>query len=1443
MDRALVIKETLSKIAYPIKDMTGKRLNPFQHALRRPDLYIGSIRTIDLETYLLDDGLVKIKTVKWNPGLFNIIREIGSNCIDNRWRSLETDNKMKTIKVEFDTRSQTISFWNDGQHIPVEKRVYEYEDLRKGKIISEKLYPAEVFFGEMLAGTNFEDDEVRKTSGRNGLGSKCLAPDTELLLSDGSIIVAASISIGTELLGDDGKSRTVVEIFKGVDKMYEIKQRYGRSYVVNDKHTLTLHFPSHKKILPMKKKNSWGEEVEGWIVRWWDKRYSSLCSKFKETNIFTIDGVYTKLERFCETIEGDGIIDIDLQDYLKLDPDIRALFEGIRLKGPRMTDTRQSIKRKVSRYASTGSLKVTSLGEGKYIGFRVDGPNGRFILADGTVTHNCTNVFSTFFEVQCADPITGKKLTQSYNNNARERSEPRITSYRNKTGFTKVTFRPDLERFDYKIETNGDFIGLLGLYVLEIAAMTALPVTFGVIYDQADEEIVTEDSSKHSGKIEQRFHLKSFEKYALFFYPKSKTALITVTSTGDECVIVESHITPQSEIPDGLEQPRHLSFVNGIKTKDGGVHVDAWSAVLFSAFVRAFNARKSKNGLVLKTTAKEVYPYLTLFIRTEVDKPSFDSQTKDRLNGPDYLFGNRGELKEQIDLIVKKMMKWDFVNLLEEKLTAKTDRGKTKKAKKRISMGDKAQDANRAGREPEKCTLYIAEGLSAKAMVVRGISTLPAGQDFNGVFAVQGKFISVVNASPSEISSNNEANALKEMINLRLGVDYSKDENFATLRYHKVRLTTDMDDDGIHIRGLLISFFYTLWPELFDRGFVDSLSTAVTKVSFADKKSTQLFYSNPEYRRWYDQSGAKLKIAESKYLKGLGSINPKDVPGYFSDPKIVSYFAEGDEKEYMELGFDDNKADERKDWLLRDMQPADEAVAENEADETEFVYDGELGLSTFVDQQLIIYHRMALRRALPNYIDGFKESQRKAFYAIRLRKYKKTKDLEKVMGAVKEATGYHHGGASLVGTIRGMAVRYPGSNNIALLQDDGEFGTRLVGGKDAASSRYIATALEEIATLIFPTIDDSLVENIIEDDEPAEYKFFLPVICMLLVNGAEGIASGFSTSIPNHDPKEIVRWIRAWLKGEDLSRLPKLVPWYRGITGPITLEKSIKKSEVFDRFRTKGILIECKKGCTVKIGKDKCKGENGWWHITDLPVGKWTAPFKEYLEYLESGSSTTKRWKKLENRCITDFRDYSTVNLVHFMIKPVVGRTSAVDDWIPDIDETLKCLQTTKSLNNMVAIDENNYPTRYLSAESILEKWCPKRLEYYGKRYDHILTSFQQELKILSNRYRYVKAVVDGDLSMHQDDDALEKEMTKIGLEKMKIGEKTESTQVSFEYLLSMQMRSMTVRKLEELAKEKNLITLKITAHQTKTPSDLWMEDLDHFDAGYQRYLKACPLD
>jgi len=1237
----------------------GKRLNPFQHAYLRPDTYIGSVTTVTKEVWIFESatssdaevdpdqdqddddaatkkstskGAIVLKKIRYNNGLTRIFVEIMSNAIDNKWRSEKHGCKMTRIDFTIDNDPESeyygwITIKNDGYCIPVHKESYELDDYRNNTTTTEEMYPAEVFFGEMLAGTNFEEDEERKTSGRNGMGGKA------------------------------------------------------------------------------------------------------------------------------------------------------------------------------------------------------------------------TIVFSKQDVIEHTNPEDGKMFSQSYYENGTKRDKPKITSFKGKTGSFSFSFLPDYEYFGYP-GMDENLFALFKRYVYECAMITGLKVTL-------NGEAVA---------------VKDLQKFARLVYPNPKDNCMFrfIAPNGDECVLMENGIPDQYE----AKTPAQISWINGINTREGGVHVDAWVKAIFPTLVKAFNARKKKGDKAgLKTTANKLYPYFTLFVRAESYGVRFDTQTKECLTEPNpyELIPGAADKKDKkaqkavkdfngsIGEAMKKILKWGFVGLLEDKLSMFADKAlsKSESAKtKRVSLGMKGHEAYYAGKESEKCTLIISEGLSAKTFAER----LMGDPDYNGSLALRGKFINVQTASKKEIGENEEVTILKRMMKLVTGVDYSDPEMRKMLKYGKVVIMADQDDDGLHIRGLVLNFFYTFWPSLFGllaadgTPMIQAFNTAVC-ITRIGKKIDAIHFSNPGFKTyWESLDEKKKKKLYVKYYKGLGTHDIKDIALYRNDPKYVHITLDGDELEWMTLGFDKKNSDQRKEWVTRDM-PKPGEVALTDPDMKEFTYEGPLSLSLFVDEQLIIYHKMTLRRALPNMYDGFKEGPRKVFYGIasepKARKH--PVNLEMLAGSIKSATGYHHGAASLYDTIVGMAQGFVGAKNVPLLVNAGMYGSRKNGGQDNAAPRYIATALEEISKAIFMEEDEPLLVQSVEDSEKVEYQMYMPVVPMILVNGAEGIASGYSTRIDGYNFDDLVERIEWWIDSdgtrESLDEFELLAPWYRGWTGkPEFLQRSAtsKGYEAWDPASDKKPVAWLSKG-TLEEGK------KGWWHITELPIGLWTYKMTEWLEYFMDGSPPEKKkWKKID-RCITDFRDRcETDNSVSFDFKPT-------KDFIPDmsIAGNFKILQRTQTLTNMHVIDENGYPRKYKCAEDLLHDFCVKRLEYYGLRKEYWIAKWGRELERENNRYKYVKFIVDGKLKMNQKIAKVEEDMLGLGLKKLKpindnstkkAGaddevEEEDDSKATFRYLFMMPSISLTSEKMADIKKRMDEIQAKIDDYGTKSNGDLWKIDLKNVSKAYKKFL------
>lgn len=205
-------------------------------------------------------------------------------------------------------------------------------------------------------------------------------------------------------------------------------------------------------------------------------------------------------------------------------------------------------------------------------------------------------------------------------------------------------------------------------------------------------------------------------------------------------------------------------------------------------------------------------------------------------------------------------------------------------------------------------------------------------------------------------------------------------------------------------------------------------------------------------------------------------------------------------------------------------------------------------------------------------------------------------------GKVAENSAYHHGEQSLTNTIIGLAQNFVGSNNINFLVPAGQFGTRLHGGSDAASARYIFTRLSTLALALFHKSDEPLLTYLNEDGMNIEPEWYCPIIPTVLVNGAHGVGTGYSTDIPSYNPLVLSNNMKYYIRQERLRKnesiktsdnlqLKELIPWFKNFTGEIKL---------LENDRTRGVI----NGVCAKLDQTSLE-------ITDLPVGTWTQQYKE----------------------------------------------------------------------------------------------------------------------------------------------------------------------------------------------------------------------------------------
>merc|ERR1719228_1175146 len=560
---------------------------------------------------------------------------------------------------------------------------------------------------------------------------------------------------------------------------------------------------------------------------------------------------------------------------------------------------------------------------------------------------------------------------------------------------------------------------------------------------------------------------------------------------------------------------QQMSFVNSIATTKGGRHVDHVCDLIVKNIIDKIKT-KNKTGINIKPF--QIKNHLWLFVNSLIVNPTFDSQTKETMTLGVKDFGSKCSLTEDFQKkvgkagIIESVIMWSKFKA-DNQLKSKQSGKKTNK----LRGIAKLEDANEAGtKNSSGCTLILTEGDSAKTLAVAGLGVI--GRDYYGVYPLKGKLLNVREANQKQIMENKEINDLVKIVGLQYKKKYETMDDLKSLRYGKLMIMTDQDQDGSHIKGLVINFIHHNWPSLLKLPFMEEFITPIVKITKGN--NSQCFYSLPEFQEWKDATDnfATWKI---EYYKGLGTSTSKEAKEYFADMvrhKIKFNYSGQTDDQSITLAFSKKAVDQRKEWLTDWME---EGKRRKELNLPEvYLYEKDtrvVNYTDFINKELVLFSNMDNERSIPSLVDGFKPGQRKVMFTCFKRNIEKKEiKVAQLAGSVGELSAYHHGEMSLMGTIINLAQNFVGSNNINLLQPIGQFGTRLTGGKDSASPRYIFTQLSPLARHIFNSNDDPLLNYLKDDNLQIEPEWYIPILPMVLVNGADGIGTGWMTKIPNY---------------------------------------------------------------------------------------------------------------------------------------------------------------------------------------------------------------------------------------------------------------------------------------------------------------------------------------
>jgi len=1024
-------------------------------------------------------------------------------------------------------------------------------------------------------------------------------------------------------------------------------------------------------------------------------------------------------------------------------------------------------------------------------------------------------IWSSWGRVETVDHVRGLKYIQEFKNNLDEICPPKITKCTTTKPYTKVSFRPDYARFGIQGLTP-DMRALFEKRIYDIAAIT-------------DKSVKV----KYNGAL---VPVKHFQQYIdLYIGAKGETKRIYESPDPRWEYVVS--LAPNGEF-------QHVSFVNGIYTQKGGKHVE----YVMNQIVRKLTEyiKNKKKVDVKPTTIKE---QLAIFLRCDIDNPSFSSQSKDEMGTAVASFGSTCKVSDEFVEKLAKMGVMDaacaLTEVKENKAAKKTDGTKTRT----IRGIPKLIDANFAGTEKSaQCTIIFCEGDSAKAGIVSGLSR--EDRNLIGVYPMKGKMMNTRGEAVKKIAENNEITEIKQILGLEVGRKYTTDDVKYRLRYGKVLFMTDQDLDGSHIKGLGINLFQSEWASLTEiPGFIGFMNTPILKA----KKGAQekVFYNEGEYSAWKEATeGGAAGVSTAthtqpsgwttKYYKGLGTSTSKEFKEYFEHKKIVDFTHSGEVCDNaIDMVFNKKRADDRKTWLatysrdryLDTLQPS-------------------VTYEKFINDEMIHFSKYDCDRSIPNLMDGLKISLRKILFSAFKKNLKTEIKVAQFSGYVSEHSGYHHGEASLNAAIVGMAQNFVGSNNINLFEPNGQFGSRLQGGADSASERYIFTQLNKLTRLIYPSEDDDILTYLDDDGQSVEPIYYVPIIPMVLVNGTKGIGTGFSTEIMCYNPAQIISYIKYKLVGAAATTtatipVPTIEPFYKNFKGTIR--------RVGD---TKYLL----KGCYTILDDKKIR-------ITELPIGTWTDNYKKFLENLIEPHAASDKGKDKDGAAssapiVKEYNDMSTDTHVDITVTMATNIIKTYSEKATEFEcnmlEKVLGLYTTLSTTNMNLFDAKEKLVKYSSAEEIADSYSVTRLEFYGKRKDALIAALRKELMVLSNRARYITELLEDKIDLRRKTnkqlvellkerkyDSMDAKDTKDTKDTKDGGgdesggdEQSGQGQQGYKYLLKLPMDSVSEENVKKLLNEKEKKEKELSELTSKTVEQMWMKDLEELEVEYNKFIE-----
>ena len=1017
------------------------------------------------------------------------------------------------------------------------------------------------------------------------------------------------------------------------------------------------------------------------------------------------------------------------------------------------------------------------------------------------------NLMSYNFTIVIHDSIRHKRYQQSWHTNMKVRDEPVISDYPGDISSTQVIYDVDFPRFGLSdpVDGVGGYSSLVISHLAQIAANASFTAKVPVIFN---------------GVTLNYPDIVSYAKlYIENITPENSFTYIQPGSNPNENPVVEVLII------DTEVEKFDVSFANHSYTSNGGIHLDAVVKSFGESAIQVFNSvyseskkNEDKNKRPLLKPS-DVEKNVTIFVNVRVNVPPFrlHPQIKTKLAGP---------TKYAIPIKDVKCVKdWKLMEKLEAILKGKQNAVLSKsdgKLRNVVNVQYLSDAGNAGGRNRDQCVLCLTEGKSGAGYANKYLDSYPGGRDFIGILPMRGKGLNVrkYHDDLERINNNSEITSLKKSLGLVEGTDYLQDANFARLRYGSVLIMADADVDGIHIVGLILNYFDVFYRSLIKRGYIMFYRTPIIRAHH--RNVTLSFYSDQEYGKWLEETRDSSKY-QIKYFKGLASSSDKNIKDDYANQRQIVYIYDDRADESMRLAFDNKMSNHRKTWLM------------NFTGSQEIVTMGHQPITNFIHNELINFSLADIQRSIPKMVDGLKESLRKVVYGCFL-EWKNSIGTERcsvvkvkqLSAFISRSVNYHHNEDILSDVVAKMTQYYTGSgNNIPWFVPDGQFGTRFAGGTDGGASRYIFVKPKPIMSKLIRSEDFPILDHIIDEGNKCEPEIYYPVIPIILVNGANGIGTGFSTYIPSFSPFDLINWIRN--KICDKPQI-KFNPEYLGFTGKIIVGDRTNQpngvmkvidgtsseivsyqttdlDEVPDDLSSEGPVEEKPKSPqSMYIYGNYTIDGDGKIIVTELPIGRRPDHYDKWLSTL----LVKKEIISYKNLCGSESIRFEIVGM---NLTGATGHKRYAQ---------LK-LVMSYGMSNMVALNNQGIPVRYRDQYHILEEFYHIRLAAYERRRNFILNNLIEQVNALNGKIKFILDIVEDRIIINK------RSKNDIKADMVKLGHPTE-------LLDSVKIVNCTEDEINRLTQKATDVKAKYDHLENTSAQEIWLTELTELE---QEYLKT----